>query len=644
MAGGAGAGEAITVVAFFFLCWAYGFGLLAIVGAKERKSLAHALLAQLGIGLAVLSFLAVVLRLLHVPIQIGVYLGIALAGLAAAALVRRREWWPKGRQGAAEGDAGRRAPLARESVWCLVILALVLGAFLALFLRGAFAYPYLEDDDPWNHAQGATYVAREHTYAVDESVRAVEGGYAFYLEPYPPTYDALMGVLRQANDSIVWTLKFFNALLAALAIAFIFLFAREYLGSDLKALFCAFVLAVLPSFMSHFIWSQTLALALFPVGLYALLKALSDDAWRIPAIVAIASMLVTQPVVSFVFGVVVLLLLATLLAHELASSGKDKGFLSRVPRTARGVVVGTCGVALSMAFWGAQLAGLGAGGIVGAKGSEFTSGWAGGYALQRYGLSEILFPPLEGRIDQATGIGLVLALLALAGICIIVALRKRTLSPAREWRHAHMLLWLLPLAYLVFAPTLGLPGWGSSRAWAYMAIPLALVATEATFIIAQSAAKGRQGLRIGIVAAIALCIAATCVPAKVAVQTSGWPPGGQWTAQEEVEGYEQMRALLPAGTRVLPLCAGDQRAIGFDMQSDPWDIDVARFHKSAINASGDEIVSFLEAHHYEYITLDATCVRDYGENATIALSDRISETGKFSPAIQSAGFLLAEVR
>ena len=37
-----------------------------------------------------------------------------------------------------------------------------------------------------------------------------------YMNPYPPAYDILFGILHQTNDSVYWTLKFFNALIISL--------------------------------------------------------------------------------------------------------------------------------------------------------------------------------------------------------------------------------------------------------------------------------------------------------------------------------------------------------------------------------------------------------------------------------------------
>ena len=637
-----------AVALFFTLSLGLGYSVLWLARASRDKHPLIALLEMLAVGVATFSFLGVVLNLLRIPLHITVYLALALAcPLTALAYAikdgRAREHLTKLRHGW----------MATATV-CAVI-ALIAGAFVfGMFLKGAFAYPYLEDDDPWNHAQGTLYVAMERTASIDPDVRALNPGYATYMEPYPPTYDVMMGVLRQANDSTVWTLKFFNALLAGLAVIFAFLAARSYLGSDQKAALAAVTLAALPSFMSHFIWNQTLALVVFPVALYAAVKALDDKNWIAPAIVAVASMMVTQPVVSFVFGVTLILLVLFLFLYELAQpKAKKQKILARFPKTVNGLIVGAGGLLASLVlYWIPQLIKWTWVGILKLRGAEFTSGWGGDYALQAYDIwTQVVNAPMNGRIDQAVGFGIVLTAALALGTLAIIATAQRTLNPKRGWRHLHLLLWFLLLLYAVLAPTFGLPGWGASRTWAYLAIPLALLAAEGSFILARSASKS-DAIRLTIVLVIAIGIVATSLPAKWSQQTNpNWPPGAQWTPVQaqtgidypELRGYLEMQRLVLKNTRVYPFCQGDYRAIGFDMVSEPWDPEVAAFRAARLNHTGEEAVAFLIGKGYEYVTLDIACVREQGENATQAFVQSLSETGRLQAAYQHNGFLLARL-
>jgi hypothetical protein len=620
-------GQFLAVLLFSFITLAFGYSVLSLVRATKPKNFLVYILEVIGVGIATFAFMAVVFNLLHIPLNIYIYVGLALVVpiIDLAYAIKDKEKWEFG------------VPWNEETI-CIILLLIIMIAFFSLYHKGANVYPYLEDDDPWGHAEASMYVAATHTYTIDPQVREINGLYAFYLEPYPPTYDVIMGLMRQVNDSIVWTLKFFNVLLITLGLAFFFLLAKIYLKSDLKAIFATFMIACLPSFMSHFIWSQTLAIILFPIALYAIIKALDDKTWRIPAMILIASELVTQPVVSFIFGITVLLLVLFVFLHEWQAR---KGWT----RSINGFIVGAGGVAVSLLYWGWQI--IRWGGInkmLAIKGSEFKTGWVGSYALQKYGLMETIFAPNSSRIDQAIGWGPVITLCLVIGFVMVLLSAKRTLVPKKGWVHIHLLIWFIFMFIIVFSPSFGLPGWGSSRMWPELAIPLVLLATEGTFILVSSLSK-KQVARLGILLILAIGIAVTSVPAKVAVQTAMWPPGAQWVAQEELSGYVQMyqSPAIPKNSRVWPFCGGEQRAIGFDMQAEPWDLETARFRQRGPNVTAAEAFAFLTLHNYQYITIDATCVQNWGINATTDFVQRLNEMQRLEPIITQSGFLLARV-
>ncbi len=614
----------VTILAFFFLSWSYGFSLLDMFNAREKHPL-NQLIAELGVGLAVFSFLGVLFGLLHVPLHVNVYLILAAAYPAYALFKTTKQ--PRKKR-----TSLRKTLVNKESVIC-GILFVVLLIFFSIFHNGAFSYPYLENDDPWGHAIGSLYITTEQTYSVDPGYRASFGSFAPYLEPYPPTYDILMGVLRQLNRTLSWTLKFFNVLMITMGLAFTFLFFRKYTRSDEKALFATVILAILPSYMSHFIWSQTLAMVLAPIAWYTLLMALDDKRWRVPAVVTIASSMVTQPVVSFFTGVVIILIFILYTIRE----------WKRLKRAKEVFLLGLSGFALSFAYWGAQIIKWSVRGISEQKGGEITGGWYQPYTLQKYALKDIIFAPYSSRIDQATGFGLVVSLLLLAGIVLLFLFWKKTLNPKKEWRYAHTLIWFLLLAYLVFAPSIGLFGWGSSRLWAQLAIPLAVIATEGAFIIVTSITKENR-LRWVLLGTLLLLAGFTSAPAKVAVQTAQWPPGVQWFApQVEIPAYTEMRRLLEPGSRVYPLCGDSARVIGFDMVAEPWNTDQAYFRRHLGNATANETIRFLRRHNFRYVTLDASCIRQLGRNKTVEYAQALSQTHQLRQILSKDGFLLAEV-
>jgi len=104
--------------------------------------------------------------------------------------------------------------LTKSNLHMLIALGIFLVS-LFVYSSGAFSYPWLEDDDPWHHAAGMKYIA------VEKDVFHASG--FMYVNPYPPGYDLLFGVLHQTSTSLHWTMKFFNALIVSLSILFFYL-------------------------------------------------------------------------------------------------------------------------------------------------------------------------------------------------------------------------------------------------------------------------------------------------------------------------------------------------------------------------------------------------------------------------------------
>jgi hypothetical protein len=303
------------------------------------------------------------------------------------------------------------------------------------------------------------------------------------------------------------------------------------------------------------------------------------------------------------------------------------------------VIASAMGVALSLVFWIPQLF---KGKLFATQSSGFFSAYTSDYIIVKYKLSEIIFAPSATRIDQATGWGIAASILLGIGILLLIIMWRKTFSLKDSWVRLHLLLWLAFLLYIVFAPSFGLPSVGTSRAWAYLAIPVALVITEGVFVIASTLTKNHL-LRLAVILVIAALIGITSIPAKIAVQTSQWPPGVRWSSSEELGGYVQMSQALPKNTRVYPVCSSEIGIVGFDMQTDYWNVQELQFRNRGLNITGPELAAFLQAHNYEYATLDASCVQKYGESETQAFVNSVSATGRFTPAMSSPGFLLVKL-
>jgi hypothetical protein len=175
----------------------------------------------------------------------------------------------------------------------------ILIFFVSLFIyaNGSFKYPWLEDSDPWHHASGIKYVS------IEKDVFNT-GDNFMYINPYPPGYDLFFGVLHQTSVSLYWTMKFFNALIISLGILFFYFFAKKIIRHRGKALFATFILASIPSYLSHFIWAHSLVITLLFVALYCVEMYFEDKKWGIASIIVIASIVLSQPTQPIKFAVI----------------------------------------------------------------------------------------------------------------------------------------------------------------------------------------------------------------------------------------------------------------------------------------------------------------------------------------------------
>src|SRR3989338_3613562 len=258
-----------------------------------------------------------------------------------------------------------------------------------------------------------------------------------YIDPYPPTYDLLMGLLHQTNDSIYWTLKFFNALIISLSTIFFYFFVKEFTGNRNKALFAAFALLSIPAFMSHFIWALSLTVPLYFIVFYALEMIKHDRRWWIVSALSMVTVLTSSPTHSTYFGLFLILYLTTKLILE-------RKIL------AWHIASGALGLALSLVFWWIPM--------IFSHGIEWTLTGLGfsfadlkeaglGGALQGtgdriYTFSDFFIAQKQNMINNPVGIGLVLSILALIGIISIFAKYKELLKKEKHWAIITLVLFL----------------------------------------------------------------------------------------------------------------------------------------------------------------------------------------------------------
>lgn len=474
---------------------------------------------------------------------------------------------------------------------------------IALLFHGANQYPYLEDDDPWIHALGINQVA--HTFSAHRPIESDSVNFErWYLEPYPPAFDILLGILRQLNDSTLFTLKFFNALLVAIAVlAFYFWIKDIFPNSKWLAAIAAILISVIPGFMSHFIWAQTLAMLLVFIAFMAFAKLKQDSLFMLHTLVCVSAVLVTQPTVALIFGIIsgIFFIIQFIFCVFFITpfAWKNIEFSKNIFIALAGGLLLSC-----IIFWVPAFLKFGEAQFffgLGFSSSFFQGGTiddtSGGVI---YGIWDFLFPPSSSKIDQAVGIGFGLILLIFIALWHII---KDTLAKKID------ALWIFFVIFLLIG-FLGIEGNAlpiklfPHRFWVFFAIPVAVISA---YTIEKTIADNSPR-KVFLLAIIGLIIFSTSLSPRIAVQTTTWPPGTMWLSEEELSGYISL-LTLPPNTKIFPICGQDSKIIGFDKLSEPWNSEYKQFKKTAFNHSSDEISTFLKPRGYKYVIFDVSCVK-----------------------------------
>ena len=607
-----------TIILFFVIILGLGYSILYLFKIKSENNLER-FFVYMAIGLGTFPLLTVTLNLVRIPLHWITYLILSLA--VPCLILIRMQLKKETRQ--------KQQPifrLTKSNVYMSLVIMLSLILFV-VYLKGAFSYNYLEDDDSWDHAVETKYVSLYNTYsrAID-----IDNFKRTYIEPYPPSYDVLMGVLHQTNDSVSWTLKFFNALLIALGIIFFYLFAVEFFNNKAKALAATFIITIIPSFMSHFIWSQTLALILFFPAFYALNKIKENKAWLWVSIIIIGSILVSQPSTAAIFGAMLgiywfaRVLIESIQKKKIALWGDNSPFL----------IAGIGGVLVSMIYWiptfikfGIRITFIGIGmfeGLFSTEAETLLEDTSGGIV---YGVRDFFIAPLVSKMDQPIGWGaFVFVLLAFTIIMLVLNYKK---LKAKDYA-------LTALFWFVFC-VLGTQSNAlpmklfPHRFWVFLAIPVALLAAEGLIIVYNSL-KSRKSVLYPVMVVIFIGLMITSAYPKYVVETSHWPFGGGWSSYEEIKGYQWMADNLPKNTPVFNLCHDEEKVIGFDMYAPPLDLGIDAFRRGlgdrSVSVTYAAMLNIMEIKGFDFAIIDLTCTRSMG-NKTNELLGMVSSSKDF---------------
>ena len=601
-----------TILLFFVYSYGLGFALTSFV--KNSGNFWERNLMRIGFGLSFLPFLAIVLNIVGIPADWRIILALSLV-YPLYHLFRNYK----------KTKINFKLKITKTDISILLMLVIFAVNFY-IYGTGAFNYPYLEDDDSWSHAPGVKYYSLEKNVFLDEafSIR--------YMNPYPPTYDILLGILHQTNDSIYWTLKFFNALIISLSTIFFYFFVKEFSGSRNKALFAAFALFSIPAFMSHFIWAISLAVPLYFVVFYAFERIKHDKKWWILAAVSMVTALISSPTHSTYFGLFISFYILSKLVLERKILFYHIG-------------AGIMGLSLSFMFWWLpMILKYGVKGTL--RGIGFSFGNTGaavfaGTGDRVYTFSDFFFAQEQNMINNPIGIGVILSILAIVAIVFIFLKFKHLLKRENHWL-VITLVWFVLMFYAVNASkyTIKLSPF---RTWMLLAIPVCILAAQGASNLMSLSKKnmGKIGM-YGILILLIVGVYFTSTQQKIAVNTATWPPGAFWTSGEEIGAYVWMRDNLPANSRMFTF-TNNGPIIGMDMFECRWCSDVRDYQRSGFEESAQDNHNWLKSKSYEYIIIDGQTAQKFGpEEVNNKVQDMI-QSGRFQVVFQNQGAVIFKV-
>lgn len=573
-----------------FLIYMYGFGYSLTRFEKTMNSEAN--IMRIAVGLGSFPVVGVLLNFLKIPLDWRIFL-ILSSAFPIYDLCTRMKF-----KNILKINIKKPNP---KSLCLLLIFAFC----IVCYCWGPFTYPWLENDDSWHHAASIKYVALER------NLNTASGIFS-YINPYPPGYDLLIATLHQTSPSLYWTIKFFNGFIVVWGILFFYFFAKKFIGNDNKALMATFFLASIPCYLSHFIWAHSLVVTLFIPAFYLVLKAKENKRFSLPAGIVIAGIFLTQPTQPIKFMIMLFFLILAIYLVE----KRIKGHLIFIP---------IIGILLSLLWYGPVLKEYRSQKLTLMTAShnyplknaqtinEMASGLfnpLAGSTTKVHKIYHYLFPPLLNDRNNPVGIGFVLSFLALLGIISYFHLIKKGNRKERIYAIT-TLFWLFFTFLGVNSMTFSLPiGLFAYRFWALFAIPVSLMAAEASIEWMSSFNKSFKKIFLIIVVATVLL---TSAYPKYITNTYIWAWGVFWNSKREMRGYLSLRNNLKPNTKVFAY-TDNLFVIGHDMQCDYWSTRYQKAFKNAIDFDPAKLHNALRENGYEYIIIGEREIRKFGND------------------------------
>jgi hypothetical protein len=565
----------------YFIALTYFLGYTVTLGKNFSDDIFEKIIMRFGAGVAAFPLFIVLAETIFIPLNWILILALAMLYPLSRLLKKHSN-----------------LKIPSINVYAAASLLIASSAFL-LALNGSFAFPYLEDGDSWEHAAGTKYVKIMQRYTQPDGIYV-----GHYLPPYPPTYDALMGLIHQLNSRIQWTLKAFNAVLIALGYVFAFFLFKRLTCDERISLMAVFFLSITPGFSSHTIWSHTLSItAIFPI-FYFIDRAREDKKLTACAIFLLASSMIIQPLMSMVVGIFYILYA---LSVNLFSNEKIKWSFT----------LGLMGLLLSMVFWlpAFMKDGTGVINLDGVKADFLSKDFRVGLedSQKTPSFLEIVFPDAAGDMYMQEGIGIGTSIYVILGFFMVLftltlklkmrfdGISRNNNLEIKSW-HILSLLWFIYCLVSLLSYELPIsiyPG----RFWGLIPIPASLLAAFSVNEMIK-----QHGKRKASVLAILLLFAFLgAAPYKMVAQSGQWPSDLGVKMDGEIQSYVNLLALPPE-TMVYSLCLGDQYVIGMDAMSPRWKPGIQEFRKDVLQKDSTQVLTFLKDNGFKYLMVESYCV------------------------------------
>ncbi|MDP3698756.1 MAG: hypothetical protein Q8R47_04150 [Nanoarchaeota archaeon] len=574
---------------------------------------------NIGIGLGVFAILSIIINFFRIPLDWKIFLLLSLiVPLYAGFTICKKH-------GFKFPTKIPKPTLTKSNLFVAAVL-LIFAVSLYVYASGAFAYPYLEDEDPWGHSVGVKYVAlhKDAYNPITTTAQETESFFS-YIDPYPPAYDVLMGVLHQTSQDLNWTIKFFNALIISLGFFFFYFFANSFMQNKTKALAATFFLAVIPSYLSHFIWAHSMTITLLFPALYAFNKTFENKKWALILAVMVAGIWVTQNLSQPIK------LTTMLLIYALVASVVHYRFLKYHVAGIFG------GMVLSLFWWMAMIHKYSLQFFIGAyvrvpvalretmvsnssvEAVANTAGFSffgkffsvikaithpGGSGSRAYTFGDFFVAKSNNMINAPIGIGVVLSILALFGLAYLVfKYRSSLVSQENCWRIV-VLFWLIYTFWVVNGMTFPISiARDAFRAWFLLAIPVSIIAAEGTYVFINTFKKNKL-LQVALTMLIVAGAILTSGVHKYEANTSIWPTSGSFSNAQEPFLYAELFKQIPLNSKVFLYAPRDKLVFGYGRFSCSWCQEVKDFRKEIIYKNHDELYSFLLSNNYEYFMIN----------------------------------------